>query len=254
MIILNLFRLDGRNINDFREVSIHLSRNESTSSAEVTMGGTQAIAIIKATICKPYRDRPTEGIIQINTNVSYHAQNNGISRNSLSRYLEKSIKENDAIDTESLCIIAGQKVWMITCEIELLNYNGSSLDACMLACIAALRSHRRPEITVLNNQHDLKIHHSDEREPLSLALHHTPLAISLGFFSVPAFESLQHVTKNIKNSSTKDSDEPSTTAATKQAYNNAQVGDYYTHILILTELILLNFILMCFTVIFIDCN
>lgn len=87
---------------------------------------------------------------------------------------------------------------MIVCEVELINYCGSGLDACMLASIAALRAHRRPDVTVINVEHDLKIHPSDDREPLPLALHHTPLTVTVGLFSVPSYETLSN-TKQLQS-------------------------------------------------------
>jgi hypothetical protein len=57
----------------------------------------------------------------------------------------------------------------------------------VLAAMGALRAFRKPEISVLNTAVSDKasvskivVHHSDEREPLPLALHHTPLSITLG--------------------------------------------------------------------------
>ena len=92
-----------------------------------------------------------------------------------------SIRENDAIDTESLCIVAGEKVWMIVCDVQLVDYHGGALDACLLSCLAALRAFRRPDVSS-DAAGRLHRHHSDDREPLPLALHHTPLAVTIGLF------------------------------------------------------------------------
>lgn len=45
------------------------------------------------------------------------------------------MRDSDAIDTESLCIIAGEKVWCITCDIRVLNYSGNLTDACNIAAV-----------------------------------------------------------------------------------------------------------------------
>ena len=39
--------------------------------------------------------------------------------------LEKSIRDSEALDTESLCIVAGQKVWAIHCNVKVLNDRGN---------------------------------------------------------------------------------------------------------------------------------
>lgn len=52
------------------------------------------------------------------------AEMHGISKIELNRLLDRSIKESDAIDTESLCIISGEKVWLICCDVRVLDYSG----------------------------------------------------------------------------------------------------------------------------------
>lgn len=69
---------------------------------------------------------------------------------------------------------------MITCDVKLVDFHGGAIDACTLSCIAALKAFRRPEVSLTED--GLQIHHSDAREPLPLALNHSPLAVSLGLF------------------------------------------------------------------------
>ncbi len=121
--------------------------------------------------------------------MSPYAQNSGVSRYEVGRFLERCLRDSDAVDLESLCIVAGECVWRIDCETRLLDYHGAALDACVLSCLAALRAFRRPE-AVPQMGGPLKIYHSDEREPLPLALHHIPLAVSLGLFRAKAGEAV----------------------------------------------------------------
>ena len=136
-------RLDGRRIDEHREVSIHLERTESASYADVSIGTTRAVAAIRGEVCKPYPDRPTEGILSISSESSNLAQQSGTSHTEITRMLERAIRDSDAIDTESLCIISGQKVWMLVCDVRIIDYAGSAIDACMLAVMSALRAFRR---------------------------------------------------------------------------------------------------------------
>lgn len=59
----------------------------------------------------------------------------GITASYVTRVVERSIRESDTMDTESLCIVAGEKVWCINCDIRLLSYDGNALDACTLATV-----------------------------------------------------------------------------------------------------------------------
>ena len=78
----------------------------------------------------------------------------------------------------------------------MLDYNGNLVDAVVLGGMASLRVFRKPEISLSirvndddgddggggsggGNSMDVKIYTSDEKEPLPLALHHTPLAVTV---------------------------------------------------------------------------
>jgi exosome complex component RRP45 len=193
-------RLDGRKINDRRNVSIELSRTEMSSKSEVTIGTTFILCIVSCMITSPYSDRPIEGRIQFNCEGSILSSSNGISHSDISRLLERSLKDSDAIDTESLCIISGEKVWQITCEIKILDASGGNLiDACMLAAISALKAFRKPEISIVSSIVDdfedeknitkksfneIFVHHSNDREPLPLAILHSPISVTIGILKL----------------------------------------------------------------------
>lgn len=192
-------RLDGRTAGDCRDVSIKLSRFETSCTSEVQIGNSIVIAMVNGEIVAPYPDRPTDGILQFNANCMSLPEGSGVVHSELSRLLERAIRESESIDTESLCIIGGEKVWMINCEIKVIDCSGGNInDVCMLAAMSALRAFRKPETSVVNEDGDssaggcrIIIHHSDDREPLPLALHHTPLSVSLGIFKVGPADSQQ---------------------------------------------------------------
>ena len=59
----------------------------------------------------------------------------------LSRLLEKTIRRSQALDTESLCLIAGQKVWSIRADVHVLSHDGNLVDASSIAvskCFAGM--------------------------------------------------------------------------------------------------------------------
>lgn len=186
-------RLDGRKISDFRDVDVTLTRSEVGSTSEVIIGLTRVICSIRGNIITPYPDRATEGVIQVSVKTSVGCIASGVNDLEICRIIECCIKESDAIDMDSLCIITSEKVWSISIDINILDCKGGNvIDAALFATSAALRAFRKPEITVINNNltidsksdNHLILHHSDEREPLQLALHHSPLPITYGICSM----------------------------------------------------------------------
>ena len=167
-----------------------MNRNETSCNAEVQWGNTIVLAVVSCRIITPFPDRPNEGSLHFNTELSAQAEVSGYSHAEISRLLEKTIRESETLDSESLCIVNGEKVWEIRCEVRIVDASGGNIiDASVLASIAALKGFRKPEISVTTTEimqkesrSKLIVHHSDERDSLPLALHHTPLTLSLGIF------------------------------------------------------------------------
>ena len=140
----------------------------------------------------------------------------------LTRMLERSIKDSEAMDTESLCIVGGERVWQINCAVTVVDGSGGNvIDACMLSVISALKAFRKPDVSVIpvaliddenvtqtargfnldtvtgtaKANVSVLVHHSNNREPLPLALHHTPITVSLGILKgfVPQLENGEEV-------------------------------------------------------------
>lgn len=196
-------RLDGRKPLDYRDVVINLTRYETTSSAIVQIHSTHVICTLHGDIVQPSKDRPNEGIISFSANVSFQTERSGginsINDSDICRMLERSIKESDAIDLESLCVLVGEKVWHLKCNINVMDCSGGSvLDACSIAAIGAFQAFRKSEISINDNISSIDmnenilidgnyshiiVHSTDSREPLPLALHHTPITISFAIFT-----------------------------------------------------------------------
>ncbi|KAG6849425.1 hypothetical protein H0H93_008573 [Arthromyces matolae] len=101
----------------------------------------------------------------------------------ITRMLDKVLKRSDAVDKESLCILAGQRVWHIRLTLHFLADAGNMLDCACLAGMVALKHFRRPDVEVVGD--DVTIHDPTERAPIPLAIHHTPFCFSFAFFSDP---------------------------------------------------------------------
>lgn len=206
-------RLDGRISLDYRDVRIEITRHENTSIASIQCGSTYVVCGLHGEVVTPSKDRPNEGIISFACDMSFKADTNGdtcsTTDTDICRMLERSIKESDAIDLESLCVSVGEKVWQLKCSVNVIDSSGGNLvDMCCLAAMASLRAFRKAEVTcttkttvvptaAINTDsgsrssastsavkyQELHVFTADEREPLPLALHHTPLTITFAIFA-----------------------------------------------------------------------
>ena len=104
------------------------------------------------------------------------------------------------MDAEALCVQSGSWVWRLHVDVSLLDDGGNSIDACVLAAVAALRHYRLPEVNIgggggggendddggndnAEGYQETTIIHSDDREPTPLPLHHTPLTATFALFA-----------------------------------------------------------------------
>jgi len=183
-------RLDGRAFDQYRE--LELSFGDDYGVADVRLGRTRVLVSISAEVTKPFPDRQFDGIFTITTELSPMASPAfEVGRSSetevlLSRLLEKTLRRSSAVNTESLCLIAGQKVWSIRADVHLLSADGNLIDASCIAVIAALQHFRRPDTSIEGDT--VKVHTLNEREPVPLSLLHFPYCITFSFYNVGGVE------------------------------------------------------------------
>jgi exosome complex component RRP45 len=99
----------------------------------------------------------------------------------LSRLLEKTIRRSSALDTESLCLIAAQKVWSVRADVHVLSHDGSLIDTSCIAVIAALQHFRKPDVSIEGG--DVNVYTLAEREPVPLSLLHFPFCVTFSFYT-----------------------------------------------------------------------
>lgn len=109
-----------------------------------------------------------------------------------------------AVDLEALVVQPGRWAWSIRVDVHVLDYGGSAASAastavrasCLVRCdgphglnfgactqaMAALLTHRRPEVTLNPATGALEMHATAVREALSLSIHHVPLVTTFAFF------------------------------------------------------------------------
>jgi len=174
-------RLDGRTPRDIRKIDIKTNVIEKAEgSAMVSMGGTRIIAGVKCEIGQPFSDRPSEGVFTVNAELlplaskSFEPGPPSEEGVELARIVDRSIRESRAIDLEKLCLIPGQKAYVIFLDFYVLDYDGNYFDPAVLAAVAALSTARLPKYEVVNGEIEKK----EGTTPVSLRT--IPVSVTIG--------------------------------------------------------------------------
>ncbi|MDH7596638.1 MAG: exosome complex protein Rrp42 [Methanothrix sp.] len=144
-LLLRGERADGRSFTQYRPIEIE--RNiikKAEGSALVRLGKTQVMVGIKIQPGEPFPDAPNRGVIVTNAELVPLASpifepgppnEYGIE---LARVVDRGVRESGAVDLDALCIVPGEKVWVIFIDIHILDDCGNIMDASSLGAIAAL--------------------------------------------------------------------------------------------------------------------
>ncbi|KAJ1032503.1 hypothetical protein NDA16_000527 [Ustilago loliicola] len=185
-------RVDGRSFLSPRD--IHISFGEELGNCTVSIKGTRVSTSVRATLIPPRSDRPYEGFLQITTDISpmagveYDSTGGGANSSArakevlFDRLIEKAVRRTEAVDREALCVVAGEQVWNVHLTVHLLSDTGAALDAAVLCSMLSLRHFRRPDYSI-ENGNQVRLYSSDERVPVPLAIHHTPLCVTFAIFN-----------------------------------------------------------------------
>ncbi len=173
------YRLDGRKLDEFRELKIETGVSSTAEgSARITCGATDIIVGVKIDVGKPYSDRPDSGTLMVNaelrptSNPDFEIGPPSIDSIEASRVIDRGIRESKSIDEKSLCIEAGEKVWMVNVDVCPLNHDGNLIDLGGLAGMAALKSARFPKL--VDGQPD---YHEHTKEGLKLSCVPIPVTV-----------------------------------------------------------------------------
>ncbi|KAI7721840.1 hypothetical protein KC353_g1043 [Hortaea werneckii] len=180
-------RLDNRPFDAYRPISLSFPQlPDQYGVADVRLGKTRVLCNISSEVVAPYADRKFEGLFTINCELSpmgstaFEAGRTDQLPLPLSRLLEKTLRRSGALDTESLCIIAGQKCFHVRADLHVLDHDGNLLDACCVALVAALLHYRRPDVEVKGEE--VTVFDPRERDPVKLNLHHSPFCVTFSYF------------------------------------------------------------------------
>ncbi|KOO25088.1 exosome complex component rrp45-like protein [Chrysochromulina tobinii] len=65
----------------------------------------------------------------------------------MSRLLDRALRMSQAIDVESLCVVASKHVWSVRTDVTVIDDRGNLTDAATFAALVALRHLRLPPVS-----------------------------------------------------------------------------------------------------------
>jgi len=140
-------RVDGRNWDEFREISIETNfADNAEGSARVRMGNTDVLVGLKMDMGSPFSDTPDRGVLTTSAELiplaspSFEPGPPDENAIELARVVDRGIRESGMIDVEALCVTPGEEVWICFLDIYVLDYDGNLFDACSLGSVAAIKS------------------------------------------------------------------------------------------------------------------
>lgn len=144
-------RVDGRTHEQYREIVIEPNVVPSAEgSARVRLGDTEVIAGVKVDVGTPFADTQDEGVLMVGAEFLPLASpefESGPPREGaveVARVVDRAIRESKVIDFKKLCITAGEKVWMIYVDVDVMDDHGNLIDAASLAAMSALLNTKMP--------------------------------------------------------------------------------------------------------------
>lgn len=146
--------LDGRKLDEYRNISVEygISSKSAEGSARVKIGNTEVVAGVKVDFGEPFPDKPDEGSIVVNAELrpicswKFEGGPPGTDAIELARVVDRAIREAHYVDFKKLCVVPGEKIWMVFIDIYPLNDDGNLFDACALAALAAIKDTRMPAV------------------------------------------------------------------------------------------------------------
>ena len=186
--ILNLLqnekRLDGRKLFQYRDIQVQTNIiKKADGSARVRLGKSMVYAGVKAELGAPFPDTPDKGVLIVNIELSPIAspffESGPPTKESieLARVVDRTIRESEVIDVDKLCVIPGQKVWLVFVDIYALADDGNMIYTATLGAMAALATAKLPKM-IPDPENKEKLIKSEEKEPLPIKTFATSMTFS----------------------------------------------------------------------------
>ncbi|MEE8168268.1 MAG: exosome complex protein Rrp42 [Candidatus Hydrothermarchaeales archaeon] len=146
-------RLDGRGFDEYRQISVETGVSaKAEGSALVKIGNTQLMVGVKLILGEPFSDMPASGVLTTNAELiplaspTFEKGPPDEATIELARVVDRGVRESKAIDLDKLCIVEGEKVWIVFIDIHVLDYDGNLFDASTLGAVAALYDAYIPKV------------------------------------------------------------------------------------------------------------
>ncbi|GAB67140.1 exosome complex exonuclease [Plasmodium cynomolgi strain B] len=161
-------RLDGRNFEDSRNISIYFLGEHG--NVEVSIGHTKVICKITSEIVKPFDKRPCEGMIKVNLDID-----------SFTNVNDNSQISDECLEIKNLIERILKSIWCLLVSIIVIENDGNLYDSCYLSAYSALVHYRNNEVTVDSSGNIIIEEGETNYTPLSI--HNTPILTTFAYFN-----------------------------------------------------------------------
>lgn len=158
-LLLQDKRIDGRKPTDLRPIKIETGLlAKAEGSALVSMGSTKILTGIKVEVGAPFQDRPDEGTFTVNAELLPLASasfepgppdERGVE---LARVVDRSLREGGVLDLKKLCLVEGERVYVLFIDIYVLDYDGNYFDPSLISALAALATAKIPRYEIIDGK------------------------------------------------------------------------------------------------------
>jgi exosome complex component RRP42 len=173
-------RMDGRELLEYRDMIIKRKPLEKAEgSSEVWLGKTHIMCGVKAGIGTPFDDTPDQGVMMVNaefTPIAHPTWEPGPPPDEaveLARVVDRGLRSAEILDVKKLCVVEGEKVYIVFIDLYILNYDGNLIDACAAGAIAALET---AEISIFKEADGVI---TDTGKKRKLELEKKPVAVTM---------------------------------------------------------------------------
>lgn len=138
-------RLDGRGLDDYRDITVEPGWVASADgSALATIGTTKVLCGVKLELGKPFPDTPNAGVLTTNAELvplsspMFEPGPPHPRAIEVSRVVDRAIRAAETIDLTKLCVTPGEKTWVCYTDVHVLDHSGNLIDTALLAALGAL--------------------------------------------------------------------------------------------------------------------
>ncbi|XP_063979852.1 exosome complex component RRP43-like [Diachasmimorpha longicaudata] len=167
-------RPDGREFLSFRPASVNVSSiGQADSSAIFKIGNTTVVCGIKAELAAPTAQAPDCGFLIPNVGLSplcsskFRPGPPSDQAQVATKIIDNILWNSHIIDLKDLCICKDKLAWVLYCDLECIDSDGSIIDACLGSLMAALSTLTLPEILHNSESQSTTVHPSN-RAPVPL--------------------------------------------------------------------------------------